>query len=46
MNVVIIEDETSVAQNLCDLLLEINPQINVLVVLETIKSSLKMVSTQ
>ncbi len=41
MNVVIIEDEASVAQNLCDLLLEINPQITVLVVLETIKDSLK-----
>ena len=41
MKVVIIEDETSVAQNLSDLLLEINPHITVLVVLETIKDSLK-----
>ena len=41
MNVVIIEDETSVAQNLSDLLFEINPEIKVLVVLETIKSSIR-----
>ncbi|MFP2994822.1 LytTR family DNA-binding domain-containing protein [Spongiivirga sp. MCCC 1A20706] len=40
MNVVIIEDETRVAQNLCDLLFEINPEINVLGVLETVKSSI------
>ncbi|CAL2085075.1 conserved hypothetical protein [Tenacibaculum sp. 190524A05c] len=40
MNVVLIEDETSVAQNLCDLLFEINPEINVLIVLETVKDSI------
>lgn len=44
MNVVIIEDETSVAQNLCDLLFEINPETKVLVVLETIKSSIRWFS--
>ncbi|WP_109853263.1 LytTR family DNA-binding domain-containing protein [Aquimarina sp. AU58] len=41
MNVVIIEDETSVAQNLSDLLLEINPKIKVLVVLETVRGSIQ-----
>ncbi|WP_394748864.1 LytR/AlgR family response regulator transcription factor [Spongiimicrobium salis] len=41
MKVVIIEDETSVAQNLSDLLFEINPEIEVLVVLETIKGSIR-----
>ncbi|MBW1298981.1 LytR/AlgR family response regulator transcription factor [Aquimarina litoralis] len=41
MNVVIIEDETSVAQNLSDLLFEINPEIKVLVVLETVQSSIR-----
>ena len=41
MNVVIIEDEISVAQNLRDLLFELNPEINVLVVLETIKNSIR-----
>ncbi|MGH1386423.1 LytR/AlgR family response regulator transcription factor [Kordia sp.] len=41
MNVVIIEDEISVAQNLCDLLFELNPGIKVLVVLETVKSSIQ-----
>lgn len=40
MNVVIIEDENSVAQNLSDQLHEINPEINVLVVLETIRDSI------
>ncbi|MDT7831796.1 LytTR family DNA-binding domain-containing protein [Flavobacteriaceae bacterium S356] len=41
MNIVIIEDETSVAQNLSDLLYEINPEIRILVVLETVKASIK-----
>lgn len=41
MNEVIIEDESSVAQNLCDLLYEINPEIQVLVVLETVKASIQ-----
>lgn len=41
MNIVIIEDETSVAQNLSDLLYEINPEICILVVLETVKASIK-----
>ncbi|MEL7001784.1 MAG: response regulator, partial [Bacteroidota bacterium] len=40
MKVVIIEDEMSVAQNLTDLLHEINPEIEVLAVLETIKDSI------
>ncbi|AUC14923.1 hypothetical protein BTO06_07130 [Tenacibaculum sp. SZ-18] len=40
MNVVLIEDETSVAQNLCDLLFEVNPEIKVLTVLETVKDSI------
>jgi len=40
MNVVIIEDESSVAQNISDLLLEINPKITILVVLETIRDSI------
>ena len=41
MNIVIIEDENSVAQNLCDLLFEINPEIKVLAVLETVKISIQ-----
>lgn len=41
MKVVIIEDETSVAQNLSDLLLEVNPKIIVLSVLETVRDSLR-----
>lgn len=41
MNVVIIEDETSVAQNLTDLLHEIAPEIKVLVVLESIRDSIR-----
>lgn len=41
MNVVIVEDESSVAQNLSDLLLEINPEITVLIVLETIRSGIR-----
>lgn len=45
MNVIIIEDETSVAQNLCDLLHEINPAIQILVVLETIRDSIHWLTT-
>jgi DNA-binding LytR/AlgR family response regulator len=41
MNVVIIEDEASVAQNLTDILYEIAPEITILVVLESIRDSIK-----
>lgn len=41
MKVVIIEDENSVAQNLSDLLFEINPEITILAVLETIRDSVR-----
>ena len=37
MKVLIIEDEQSVAKNLCDILLEIDPSIQVLAILESIK---------
>ncbi|MEO1032215.1 MAG: LytTR family DNA-binding domain-containing protein [Bacteroidota bacterium] len=41
MNVVIIEDESSVAHNLSDLLFEVNPEIKILTVLETVKGSVR-----
>ncbi|WP_422104460.1 LytR/AlgR family response regulator transcription factor [Winogradskyella sp.] len=41
MNVVIIEDESSVAHNLSDLLFEVNPEIKILTVLETVKGSIR-----
>lgn len=44
MNVIIIEDETSAARNLCDLLHEINPAIHILVVLETIRDSIRWIN--
>ncbi|AXT20313.1 response regulator [Flavobacteriaceae bacterium AU392] len=36
MKILIIEDEHSVAQNLCDILFEINPSIEIVAVLETV----------
>ena len=41
MNIIIIEDENSVAQNLCDLLFEVNPEFTVIAVLETVKDSIR-----
>lgn len=41
MNVVIVEDETSVAQNLTNLLHEITPEITILAVLESIRDSIR-----
>ena len=39
MKVLIVEDEPSVAQNLCDILLEINPSIEIIAILETVKDT-------
>lgn len=39
MKVLIIEDENSVAQNLCDILREIDPSITVLAILESVKEA-------
>ncbi|MDY8135947.1 LytTR family DNA-binding domain-containing protein [Aquimarina sp. 2201CG5-10] len=44
MKVLIVEDETTVAQNLCDLLHEINPAINILIVLDNIKESIHWIN--
>ena len=39
MRVLIIEDEYSVARDLCDILLEINPEIEILAILETVRDT-------
>lgn len=39
MKVLIIEDEQSVAQNLCDVLLEIDPSIEIVTILETVRDA-------
>lgn len=43
MRVLIIEDEQSVAQNLCDILLDIDSDIEIITVLETIKEAVKWI---
>jgi DNA-binding LytR/AlgR family response regulator len=45
MRVIVIEDETRVAQNLVDLLHQINPGIQVLVVLESIKEGVQWIKS-
>lgn len=44
MNVLIIEDESSVAQNLCDLLMEINAEIKIIAILETVKDAVDWIT--
>lgn len=46
MRVLIIEDEASVAQNLCDLLKEIDPGIKILGVLETIEDTIAWIDKE
>jgi two-component system, LytTR family, response regulator len=43
MRVLIIEDEYGVAQNLCDILQEIEPNIEILAILETIKDAVEWI---
>ncbi len=45
MRVLIIEDEYGVAQNLCDILYEIEPEIEILAILETIKDAVEWIMT-
>lgn len=45
MRVIIVEDEQSVAQNLCDILGEIDPKIEILAILETIKDTVTWIET-
>ena len=45
MRVLIIEDEYGVAQNLCDILLELEPNIKILAILETIKDAVEWIKT-
>ncbi|MCH2083489.1 MAG: LytTR family DNA-binding domain-containing protein [Saprospiraceae bacterium] len=45
MKVLIIEDEQSVAKNLCDILLEIDPSIQVLAILESIKEAVSWIKS-
>ena len=44
MKVLIIEDENNVAQNLCDILLEVDPSIAVLAILESVEEALAWLS--
>ncbi len=44
MRVLIIEDEQSVAQNLCDILLDIDAEIEIITVLETVKDTVKWIA--
>lgn len=43
MKVLIVEDEPSVAQNLCDLLEEVEPSIEILAILESVEESLEWI---
>jgi len=43
MRVLIIEDEQSVAQNLCDILLDIDSEIEIITILETVKDAVKWI---
>ena len=43
MKVLIVEDENSVAKNLCDLLLEIHPGIEIMAILETVKETVEWI---
>lgn len=45
MKVLIVEDEQSVAKNLCDILLEINPDIEIIAILETVKSTVEWIES-
>ena len=45
MRVLIIEDEYGVAQNLCDILQEIEPDIEILTILETIKDAVEWIES-
>ncbi|MBL7137813.1 MAG: response regulator [Bacteroidales bacterium] len=44
MRVVVLEDEYGVAQNLCDILLEIEPDIEISAIIETVKEAVKWVN--
>lgn len=44
MKVLIIEDESGVAQNLCDILKELEPGIEILAVLETVKETVEWIN--
>jgi hypothetical protein len=46
MRVIIVEDENGVAQNLCDLLQELEPDIEILEILETIREVVQCVCRQ
>lgn len=45
MKVLIIEDEQGVAQNLCDILLEIEPNIEIVSVLESVQGAVQWINT-
>ena len=45
MRVLVVEDEYGVAQNLCDILQEIEPNIKILTILETIKDAVKWIES-
>ena len=41
MKALILEDENGVAQNLCDILQEIEPDIEIVAIIETVKDAIK-----
>lgn len=46
MKVLIVEDEQSVARNLCDILQEINPEIEIIAILESVKDVVEWIESK